>query len=362
MSYSGLATYCNRTSQHYDGRFGYKVCKITPHYMAAAWSGKQCADYFARNTRQASSNYCIGINGDIACSVDEENAAWTSSNWLNDSQSITIECGNINNATGEMTQATWDSLVNLCVDICKRYGFRLNYTGNSSGSLTMHKMFAATSCPGAWLEARMPQLAQEVNARLDGQTVAPSTPSAPSAPSGEKYSVGTPICTNTLSVNCYGTSKILKGDWSGSIGRVIKGAKYPYRIDRNGVAIGWTNDVGIDTDPHTPVGTTQSSAESIDQILHEGSYVTSVHMKIGNQGLKKIGDDLCCYLSQLGGWFPIRMVDKVPNSDGYNDNVLHTTNAVVYVTRIRVDAVNVQKNIVKIGGIWVDPTPLTEIA
>lgn len=149
MSYSGLATYCNRTSQHYDGRFGYKVCKITPHYMAAAWSGKQCADYFARNTRQASSNYCIGINGDIACSVDEENAAWTSSNWLNDSQSITIECGNINNATGEMTQATWDSLVNLCVDICKRYGFRLNYTGNSSGSLTMHKMFAATSCPGA---------------------------------------------------------------------------------------------------------------------------------------------------------------------------------------------------------------------
>lgn len=362
MSYSGLATYCNRTSQHYDGRFGYKVCKITPHYMAAAWSGKQCADYFARNTRQASSNYCIGINGDIACSVDEENAAWTSSNWLNDSQSITIECGNINNATGEMTQATWDSLVNLCVDICKRYGFRLNYTGNSSGSLTMHKMFAATSCPGAWLEARMPQLAQEVNARLDGQTVAPSTPSAPSAPSGEKYSVGTPICTNTLSVNCYGTSKIVKGDWSGSIGRVIKGAKYPYRVDRNGVAIGWTNDSAIDSDPHTPVGTTQSSTEPIDQILHVGSYVTSVHMKIGNQGLKKIGDDLCAYLSQLGGWFPIRMVDKVPNSDGYNDNVLHTTNAVVYVTRIRVDAVNVQKNIVKIGGIWVDPTPLTEIA
>lgn len=357
MSYSGLATYCNRTSQHYDGRFGYKVCKITPHYMAAAWSGKQCADYFARNTRQASSNYCIGINGDIACSVDEENAAWTSSNWLNDSQSITIECGNINNATGEMTQATWDSLVNLCVDICKRYGFRLNYTGNSSGSLTMHKMFAATSCPGAWLEARMPQLANEVNAKLDGKVETPK----PTTPSGEKYSVNLPICTNTLSVNCYGTSTIKKGDWSGVIGRVIKGAKYPYRVDRNGVAIGWTDDAGIDTDPHTPVGATQSSAEAIDQILHEGSYVTSVHMKIGNQGLKKIGDDLCCHLSKLGGWFPIRMVDKVPNSDGYNDNVLHTTNAVVYVSRIRVDAVNVQKNIVKIGGVWVDPTPLTEI-
>ena len=276
---------------------------------------------------------------------------------MNDSQSITIECGNINNATGEMTQATWDSLVNLCVDICKRYGFRLNYTGNSSGSLTMHKMFAATSCPGAWLEARMPQLANEVNAKLDGKVETPK----PTTPSGEKYSVNLPICTNTLSVNCYGTSTVKKGDWSGVIGRVIKGTKYPYRVDRNGVAIGWTNDAGIDTDPHTPVGATQSSAEAIDQILHEGSYVTSVHMKIGNQGLKKIGDDLCCYLSKLGGWFPIRMVDKVQNSDGYNDNVLHTTNAVVYVSRIRVDAVNVQKNIVKIGGVWVDPTPLTEI-
>ena len=276
---------------------------------------------------------------------------------MNDSQSITIECGNINNATGEMTQATWDSLVNLCVDICKRYGFRLNYTGNSSGSLTMHKMFAATSCPGAWLEARMPQLANEVNAKLDGKVETPK----PTTPSGEKYSVNLPICTNTLSVNCYGTSTVKKGDWSGVIGRVIKGTKYPYRVDRNGVAIGWTNDAGIDTDPHVPVGATQSSAEAIDQILHEGSYVTSVHMKIGNQGLKKIGDDLCCYLSQLGGWFPIRLVDKVPNSDGYNDNVLHTTNAVVYVSRIRVDAVNVQKNIVKIGGVWVDPTPLTEI-
>lgn len=276
---------------------------------------------------------------------------------MNDSQSITIECGNINNATGEMTQATWDSLVNLCVDICKRYGFRLNYTGNSSGSLTMHKMFAATSCPGAWLEARMQQLANEVNAKLDGKVETPK----PTTPSGEKYSVNLPICTNTLSVNCYGTSTVKKGDWSGVIGRVIKGTKYPYRVDRNGVAIGWTDDMGIDTDPHTPVGATQSSAEAIDQILHEGSYVTSVHMKIGDQGLKKIGDDLCCYLSKLGGWFPIRLVDKVPNSDGYNDNVLHTTNAVVYVSRIRVDAVNVQKNIVKIGGVWVDPTPLTEI-
>ena len=93
-----------------------------------------------------------------------------------------------------------------------------------------------------------------------GQTTTSSSsaPSAPNSSSGEKYSTGTPICTNTLSVNCNGTGKIYTGDWSGSIGKVIKGAKYPYRVDRNGVAIGWTSDTGIDTDPHVPGGSTQS--------------------------------------------------------------------------------------------------------
>lgn len=105
-----------------------------------------------------------------------------------------------------------------------------------------------------------------------------------------------------------------------------------------------------------------TAKEVVDQVLHVGSYVTSVQMKIGNQGLKKIGNDLCAYLAQLGGWFPISMVTKVRYSDGYNDNVLHTTNAVVYVNRIRVDAVDVAKNRVQIGGIWVNPKPLTEVA
>ena len=39
------------------------------------WSGRQCADYFAGTTRQASSNYCIGVDGDVAMSVDEDDRA-----------------------------------------------------------------------------------------------------------------------------------------------------------------------------------------------------------------------------------------------------------------------------------------------
>lgn len=47
-----------------------------------------------------------------------------------------------------MSQKTWDALVGLCADICTRYGFRLNYTGDRNGSLTEHGMFASTACPG----------------------------------------------------------------------------------------------------------------------------------------------------------------------------------------------------------------------
>lgn len=260
MSYSSLTNkYIPASTDNYmRGRGGYKVCRITPHHMACQWSAERCAQSFQVSGRMASANYCIGSDGTIVANVDEENRAWTSSNYYNDCQAITIEIANDNTNTWTISSKAWNALVNLCVDICKRYGFRLNYTGNANGSLTEHRMFAATSCPGPYLHSKMPQLALEVNARLDGQTVAPTQPSTPNAPSGEKYSAGLPICTNTLSVNCYGTGKVYKGDWNGTIGKVIKGAKYPYRVDRNGVAIGWTNDTGIDTDPHIPGGSTQS--------------------------------------------------------------------------------------------------------
>lgn len=260
MSYSSLTNkYIPASTDNYmRGRGGYKVCKITPHHMACQWSAERCAQSFQVSGRMASANYCIGSDGTIVANVDEENRAWTSSNYYNDCQAITIEIANDNTNTWTISSKAWNALVNLCVDICKRYGFRLNYTGNANGRLTEHRMFAATSCPGPYLHSKMPQLALEVNARLDGQTVAPTQPSTPNAPSGEKYSAFLPICTNTLSVNCYGTGKVYKGDWNGTIGKVIKGAKYPYRVDRNGVAIGWTNDTGIDTDPHIPGGSTQS--------------------------------------------------------------------------------------------------------
>ena len=166
MTKSSLCTYANITGNRNSGRSGNRVCKITPHYMAAHWTGRQCADYFAATARQASSNYCIGHDGDIAMSVDEDDRAWTSASKWNDDRAITIECAN--NADSSLTDATWAALVNLCADICRRYGFRLAYDGTRNATLTEHRMFSSTDCPGAWLHARMGKLASEVNAILDG--------------------------------------------------------------------------------------------------------------------------------------------------------------------------------------------------
>ena len=77
--------------------------------------------------------------------------------------SIKGECTNESKA---LSKTIW-----LCVDICRRNGIeRLNFTGDSSGNLTMHKMFTATTCPGPYLESKMQYIANEVNKILSDNT------------------------------------------------------------------------------------------------------------------------------------------------------------------------------------------------
>jgi len=109
--------------------------------------------------------------------VEEENRSWCSSNSANDNRAVTIEVAN--DEVGEdwhVSDTALAKLINLCVDICQRNGIsRINYTGDKSGNLTMHKWFAATACPGPYLESKFPYIAEQINARLEG-TPQPSAP------------------------------------------------------------------------------------------------------------------------------------------------------------------------------------------
>lgn len=137
--------------------------------MAANSSVESCGEWFANKNSQASANYGIGSDGRIALYVDESDRAWTSGSYDNDHQAVTIEVANCSGGPEwKVSEVALYSLVRLCADICERNGIRkLEYTGDSSGNLTLHKFFRPTLCPGPYLESRMPWIAKQVNERLD---------------------------------------------------------------------------------------------------------------------------------------------------------------------------------------------------
>ena len=81
-----------------------------------------------------------------------------------------------------MNSAVYNSLVKLCIDICKRNGKKellwlgdkyktLNYAPAADEMiLTVHRWFANKSCPGNWLYARLGDLAARVTAALGGSS------------------------------------------------------------------------------------------------------------------------------------------------------------------------------------------------
>ncbi|MBO5610549.1 MAG: N-acetylmuramoyl-L-alanine amidase [Eubacterium sp.] len=132
-----------------------KIIKITPHHMAGNILAGDCAKMHRDGSREASANYYIGSDGFIVGGVSEDRRAWTSSSSWNDQRAITIE---VANNSGEpnwtVSDAAYKSLVKLCADICKRYGIDPHCDGTKNGTITYHRMFVATSCPGPYLKGK----------------------------------------------------------------------------------------------------------------------------------------------------------------------------------------------------------------
>lgn len=173
MSNSPLVNYV-KLSPHYDSRDGKKITDITIHHMAGNLTVEQCGQVF--QTRPASSNYGIGTDGRVGMYVEEKYASWANSNFASNQRSITIELAN--DRTGgnwHVSDTAINKCIELCVDICRRNGIpRLNFTGNTNGNLTAHRMFTATACPGDYLYSKFNYIATEVNKQLgqgDGKLV-----------------------------------------------------------------------------------------------------------------------------------------------------------------------------------------------
>lgn len=146
------------------------ITKITVHHMAGVCSVEDFGNIVAPTSRQMSANYAIGNDGRIGLFCPEADRSWCSSSPWNDNRAITIEVSN--SAVGgdwPIGDRAYNSLVKLCVDICKRNGIKkLYFDGTQNGSLTFHYMFWATACPGPWMKAHANDLCNKVNAQLGG--------------------------------------------------------------------------------------------------------------------------------------------------------------------------------------------------
>lgn len=167
MSYSKLVSYvklspnCNKPRNH-------AIDRITIHCVVGQASVESLGALFANPERQASSNYGIGSDGRIACFVEEEDRSWCTGSRENDHRAITIEVASDTTHPYAVRPEAYSALLDLVEDICRRHNIVPNYTGDTSGNMTLHKWFQATDCPGDYLISKHPEIAEEVKRRLQG--------------------------------------------------------------------------------------------------------------------------------------------------------------------------------------------------
>lgn len=141
------------------GRSGRNIEAITIHHMAGRLTAEQCGRIFQAKGRYGSSHYGVGYDGSIANYVDEENTAWTNSNWDSNCKSVTIETSD-NDSSWYVNDITLNSLIKLVADIAKRNNLGTLVPGKN---LTWHSMFTSTTCPGNYLRSKMQYIADEAN-------------------------------------------------------------------------------------------------------------------------------------------------------------------------------------------------------
>lgn len=178
MSNSPLVTY-TRLSPNCTKPRNHKIDTITIHCTGGQGTASQIlnmAHFTTYNAKSGSScNYAIGKDGSIGLCVEEANRSWCSSNGTNDHRAITIEVSSDSTSPYKVTDAAYKSLINLLVDICQRNGIaKLLWKGDKSligqvskQNMTVHRWFAAKSCPGDYLYNLHGQIAAEVNERLN---------------------------------------------------------------------------------------------------------------------------------------------------------------------------------------------------
>ena len=147
---------------------------ITIHCVVGQCTAESLGAVFADPNRRASSNYGVDKDGRIGLYVEEKDQSWCSNSSANDCRAITIEVASDNTHPYAVTDAAYEGLIKLLVDICQRNNIKkLLWKADKSligqpdkQNMTVHRWFANKSCPGDYLYERLDDIAAEVNKRL----------------------------------------------------------------------------------------------------------------------------------------------------------------------------------------------------
>ena len=168
------------TTTNYTDRGGQEIDRLTVHCVVGQLPALQVAKMFTPQ-RKASANYIIGKDGEVVRNVPEQFRAWTSGTGnkkgSNDMRAITIEVASDNTKPYAFNNKAYSCLIDLALDICKRYNKHLiwipnkqealNYVCNKDEMLiTLHRWFQAVECPGDWFIEHIPNFVETVNKNI----------------------------------------------------------------------------------------------------------------------------------------------------------------------------------------------------
>lgn len=290
VNYTRISPNKNTTRVHAKYNPKGIIDTLTIHHMAGNLSVEGCGAVFAPSERQASSNYGIGSDGRIGMYVEEKHRAWTSCSAANDYRAITIEVANDKPSDKDgwhVSDKAMASLINLCVDICKRNGIKkINYTGDKTGNLTMHCWFAPTGCPGPYLKSKFPWIAEQINKRLNVS----STPSNNNASS--TFKAGEKLILSNIPLYVSASTKTKSGSVTGTyyiwnptqVGNRIRITNSPTNVGKSGQVTGWINISSAKKSTTTNTATLKSGSKL--NLLNTPLYVsaydkTKVNTKTG---------------------------------------------------------------------------------
>lgn len=176
MSNSPYVSY-TKISPHRNSPRNHAIDRISIHCVVGQVTMQSLGEIF--QTKAASSNYGVDRDGHVGMYVEEKDRSWCSDSPENDHRAVTIETASDVFEPYRVNDAAYQTLLNLCTDICKRNGKKkllwlgskektLAYTPKADEMvLTVHRWFnAGKSCPGTYLYERQGAIAAEVTRRL----------------------------------------------------------------------------------------------------------------------------------------------------------------------------------------------------